>query len=297
MSAIRTISQKTSPVIRWLFTYRWKPMKIKKRDSNIFRSAWERYTGIFSWMKRNKRRTLVVLLIGFIIIPLTIGIVFRLGAPISIYDEFGVTELKMGFTGDIVTLPIIGTISWEDIWEFRGQPPGVEDNPDGLFVVKKLTPTVIGGKTFRGFNGPLNMYFLPFEFVIVDMMIYIPHILMGGMDILSNVDILMGYFFPIWLTNVPPVGRLYSMGPMSGGAFALLGLLVLIPIIIFIMLLPLIVGLYTVPVTQYLLTNIKNFVKLFIVLFLFMSFIIAPVIILNPDFVNEIKEIVESWFP
>jgi len=271
--------------VRWMFTYRWRPVKFQRppaSQGSPMKRGIDTYKRYLGWFRRHWKLSILL----FFTIPIGTGVFFRLvgGQSFSIYDEFGVQELKAGYSGGI----------WDTIWEFRGQPPGYEKNPDGiLFVVYKTDLAAAAGQK-RGLNGPLNPMFLPFEFVLVDLMIYIPAFLFGGIDIIANIDLFLGYFVPI-----PFLGRLSTSMLVSGGLFAMLVGIAALPIILIVLFAPFLVGWFGLPLIKFLLTwsvfNGLNLIKVIFVLSLFGGFIILPLLYFNPEILENFIEAISFW--
>jgi len=218
---------------------------------------YKRYLG---WFKRHWKLSLFM----FIVLPILLGILWRItGATFSIYSAYGVSEVRSGYSGGF----------WDKLWMFRGQPPGYEHNPDGYFAIRKLD---LSGD---GLNGPLNALFLPFEFILVDLMIYAPAFLFGGINVVLHLD-LFGLF---WGTKIMA----------DGVVFAAILVIFAIPIIFLVLLAPFLLGWFGLPLIKFILTwsvfNGLNLLKLIIVLLIFSAFIITPLVLLNPDLLHSLK--------
>ena len=256
MSFFRIISPLKSQ-LRWLLTFHWQPMThTGKPPTNPLRKAIEIEKRFLGWLRRHWKLTLILVLV----VPFTMGMMMRLtGMTFSIYEDYGV---------DVVGSAKVGPI-WDMIWEFRGQPPGYEDTVDGFLGIGKATGS-------EGLNGPLNIFFLPFEFILVDMMLYFPAFFdpsPDGINILENFDMFVG------LITI----KMGADGIIAAVAWSILS----IPIAVFIFLFIFFGGFYAMPITNWVLKNTLNFIKLLILLVL----VVAPIILffafMNQDVLKE----------
>ena len=164
-------------------------MSFNRRSNNPFKITYDITRSYYRWLLRHWKLSLIMIFI----LPLITGLFMKATGAFSIYEDYGVRDVG-GKIGPI----------WNAIWEFRGQPPGWEDSIDGFFGIRKPLEDV-------GLNGPLNLFFIPFEFVLVDMMVYFPAFLNGEIDILLNIDIFTALIIKmgvdlqlsIWLLAAP----------------------------------------------------------------------------------------------
>jgi len=131
------------------------------------------YKPFYKWMRR-LRRNWWKWLGGVIIFFFITGSFLRLTGVFSIYEEEQVEAVRgKKYAG--------GLFDW--IWYLRGQPPGWESQPSGFGT----TPS-FGDKGYL--NGPTNYIFLPFEFLFVDCLVYLPGFFFGAIDISNPLNIL-----------------------------------------------------------------------------------------------------------
>jgi hypothetical protein len=222
--------------------------------------AFEYFKQILMWIWRHKILTIVLIFV----LPILIGIILRMSGAFDIYDYYGV---------DPVTQPKTGGI-WDYIWELRGQPPGFETDPDGLWTIKKISG--------EGLNGPINPIFIPFEFWLVDLMIYLPAFLLNGIIFSLNIDLFSDYFLPI-------IGRgmLYQKFLYSGAPGIVVAVVIAFIVAAFILLIPLILGFYLSPILEFI---ALNFINILILLGVFTILALVGMYILEPEATQQFIE-------
>lgn len=102
--------------------------------------------------------------------------------------------LILGVSFELASQATVGGVSlfagtktggaWDFIWRLRGQAPGWEKDPDGFFAARKIVDPAGGGV-----NGPLKLIFFPLEFLLVDLMIYLPALIFGGINLTASWDV------------------------------------------------------------------------------------------------------------
>lgn len=228
------------------------------RYNDPFNAYMKYLKSYYRWMWRRKFRLIFGTMMFFIFLGLTLRF-----AGLSIYEDYGVTQLKDKTSGPI----------WDRVWQFRGQPPGWEDEADGIFPV---------GKAFepQGLNGPLNWFFLPLEAPLVDLMIYIPAFMSGEIDAALNLDVLIG-----------ELGRLFLItGPIAAGGLGI-ALIIGIPAVIGTVF---IIGLLSPLIIREILKRLTAtgsiLSRVLVVMLIILVVIMVAGWFISPDFYNEILE-------
>lgn len=247
--------------VRKFFTFRWRPMRTPKR-ANPFSVTARKFMGMLRWARRHWK----LLIILIFVLPVSLGIVLRLfgGTGFSIYDDYNVKEIKTGYSGGI----------WDFLWGLRGQPPGY-GKPTGTFSVAKVDTS---GK---GLNGPLNPLFLVtgLEFIFVDCLIYAPAFLFGNINILTNLDIFLGFF-------LFPFGKFF-LDAMFLAPLVIIGAIIGV-------LAPLFLGFYTVPMIMFIGENIPNLFKIGVLVTILFGFLFLTVILFRPENLDKLFGVI--WY-
>jgi len=251
MSLARVTSSFKGP-LKWLFTIRWQSMKVSgKPPTNPLHKAIEMEKRLLGWLRRHWKLALIL----FLVVPFAMGMLMKAMGGFSIYEDYGV-ETVGGKVGPI----------WNMVWEFRGQPPGYEDTVDGILGIKKPAESA-------GLNGPMNIFFLPLEFILVDMMVYFPAFFNGEIDLLTNIDLFIG---------------LISIKMGIDGTIAVVSWTILmIPIVVFIFLFVFFGGFYAVPITFWLIKNSINLLKVLILITLVSIPFILMLVVMNQEALQQ----------
>lgn len=182
------------------------------------------------------RRRWKLLIIVPVLVFLILGVSFELTSQTTIGGISLFTGTK---TGGI----------WDFLWTIRGQIPGWEKDPDGFFAARKVVDPAGGGV-----NGPLRWIFFPLEFLLVDLMIYLPALIFGRINLTASWDVVPSLMvkiiadYVILLMFVIPIivgafllaffgpfifMRLFNSGNIILRGIAVLGILAIVIAVIF----------------------------------------------------------------